>query len=169
MELSADRQARIGQLRAGVESLRASGERLRASLAAGLPDESPDPGVRVFYDLDGVVEAVHIDDETRASFAGDELMHKVTLALATAPVPTAVTQRLIRDPEALRAIRDRGAGAQPATHTSPDGAVTLTTVLGRPVEVRGSEGALLSRPTEDLSASIVALARQAAAQEGMVH
>lgn len=168
MELSADRQERIAQLRAGTESLRQSGERLREALAEGLPEELPDPGVHVFYGLDGVVEGIKIDDETRASVSGGELLRKVTLAFASAPVPTAVTQRLIRDPDALRAVRDRGAAVQPSTYTSSDGAVTLTAVLGRPVEVRGSEGAILSRPTEELSASIVALAQQAATDEGKV-
>jgi len=167
VEMSPDRQARIAQLRAGVASLSDSSERLSAALAASLPAEVPDPGIQIHYGPDGVVKAVHIDEDARAALTGSELLHKVTLALAAAPVPSIVTQRLLSDPDALRAIRERGAGTEPATYTSPDGGVTLTAVLGRPVEVRGTEGAILSSPTEDLSASIVALARKAAADEGM--
>jgi len=168
MDVNADRQARIAGLRAGASSLRESAERLGAALADGLPAEVPDPGVRLFFGADGVVESVQINDETRASSTGAELLHKVTLAFAAAPVPAAITRRLVRDPEALRAIRERGVATVPATYTSVDGALTLVAVLGRPVEVRGVEGAVLSRPIADLSASIVALARRAATEEGIV-
>ncbi|WP_295832131.1 hypothetical protein [uncultured Microbacterium sp.] len=167
MDVNTDRQARIAGLRAGAASLRKSAERLSTALADGLPAEVPDPGVHLFFGPDGVVESVQIDDQTRASCTGAELLHKVTLAFAAAPVPAAVTRRLVGDPEALRAIRDRGPATSPATYTSVDGAVTLVAVLGRPVEVRGVEGMILSRSAADLGASIVALARRAATEEGM--
>ncbi|WP_295839735.1 hypothetical protein [uncultured Microbacterium sp.] len=159
MAVSDDRVAVIDELREGARCLVETVEDLRRVL----PSVATAEGVHLDFGSDGVLRSVDISPETRRECTVEDLLGRITVAFAVAPVPENILEALVRNPDDLF---DRWRSIERRLHISESRAVTLVACLGRPIEVRGRETDLLFTSTTELSETIVGLAQRAAQEAG---
>ncbi|MFF2053969.1 hypothetical protein ACFVU2_20350 [Leifsonia sp. NPDC058194] len=165
-ELDADPAARSRRLLAEARTVQADLAAFLSSSRAQLAEGFGPPAVTAEYGADGVLAYLRIDGEARKQLSEAQLLAQLEAALIVSPAVG-----VGRDPHALAArLNALVASAAARTERLPrdefstrDGALTLQSVDGRPVGVTTRPGWVLSEPSTELGATIVRLARQAAA------